>query len=235
MTTAAENNAGAEKKPGPASTAGMVDLVAENLQLKKQINDERKGHTRTYISVIAALSVVVLFLGYLAFVHFPQNQFIATDNTAAACRIWPTDRPYIPEANVKDFAESAVVSIYTYGYSNYRKAAQDTADKYFSNNFADPFIAMFSNSAGLQEVIQKRFDVTSVSNPNQPPIVSRSGLRKGSWAWVVDVPVLVYYVSGRDQHSERILASVTVIEVPPTRRNPSGLAIDDIVLRQSLS
>jgi hypothetical protein len=228
---------GATGKPSvPALSADMmVDLVALNKQLAASVSDERKGKTRVFLIIIGLLVAMVIFLSWLAFVHFPQDKFLATDNTAGVCRVPVLDKPYIPQAQVMDFAEAAVVSIYTYNYGTYRRDVMQTANTYFSNDFSNAFVAMFSNSADLQEVIDKRFNVTAVSNPTAPPVVARAGLRKGVWSWEVMVPVQVYYVSGATQFSERKLANVTVIQVPPTRLNPYGLAVDNIVLRQALN
>jgi intracellular multiplication protein IcmL len=219
----------------PTDKAGMVDLVRDNLALLAERNEERKDHARAYVNIIGVLALIVVFLLYLVFVHFPQYQYLATSNTSGVCSVQPIDKAYIPEAQVKDFAESAVVSIYTYNYGTYHKDISTASNTYFSNDFGDAFMNVFSNSQELQDVIQKRFLVSAVSNPTQPPVVSRSGLRKGAWAWVVEVPVLVYYVSGRDEHEDKMLATVTVVQVPPTLSNPKGLAVDDLVTRQALN
>lgn len=213
----------------------VVDLVREKNELIATANKERKNHTATYLSVIALLVGLLCFLLYLAFVRFPRDSFIATQNAAAICRISPIDRPHIAVGQVTDFAQSAVVSIYTYNYLTYKKNAAETADTYFSNEFHEPFLRLFSTSKALQEVIDKRFNVIAVGTANQPPLVTRAGPRNGAWAWVVDVPVTVYYISGRDTHEDKILASVTVTQVDPTRTNPKGIAVDDIVLRQALN
>ncbi|TKC90153.1 hypothetical protein FAZ69_08370 [Trinickia terrae] len=223
-------------QPGAApSKEQMIDLVAKNQQLQGAIKDERKSFTNILVSVIAVLSLVIVFLLYLVFVHFPQDRVLATANAATVCKVPTLDKPYISEAQALNFAEQAVISMYTYNYLDYRMRTQQAANEYFSNGFADAFVQLRSNSQELQDVIQKRFIVTSISNPNQPPVVARSGPYKGAWAWEVSVPVYVYYTSGHEQFQEKRLANVTVMQVPLSPSNPRGLAVDNIVLRQALN
>jgi intracellular multiplication protein IcmL len=225
-----------QPQPGTAlAKEQMVDLVAENLRLNTKIKDERKSLTAMLVSVIVALGFVIVFLLYLTFVHFPQDKVLATANAATVCQVPLLDKPYVSEAQVLDFAEQAVISIYTYNYGDYRMRTQQAANQYFSNSFADAFVQLRSNSQELQDVIQKRFVVTSVSSPNQPPVVARYGPYKGSYAWEMLVPVSVYYTSGREQFEEKKLATVTVEQVPLSPTNPRGLAVDNIVLRQALN
>lgn len=223
-------------QPGTSpSKEQMVDLVSQNNQLQEIIKNERKDKTGILIGVIVTLAVVIVFLLYLTFVHFPQDKVLANANASTVCQVPTLDKPYISEAQVLDFAEQAVISIYTYSYSDYRMRTQQAASQYFSNGFADAFVNLRSNSQELQDVISKRFNVTSVSNPNQPPVVSRAGPYKGSWAWQILVPVSVYYTSGREQFEEKRLATVTVMQAPLTPTNPRGLAVDDILLRQAIN
>jgi intracellular multiplication protein IcmL len=213
----------------------MIDLVALNLQLSETLKNERKSFTGLLVTVIGALGCVILFLLYLTFVHFPQDKVLAKGNASTVCEVPTLDKPYMSEAQALDFAEQAVIQIYTYNYGDYRMRTQQVANQYFSNSFADAFVQLRSNSQELADVIQKRFIVTSVGSPNQPPVVARAGPYKGSFAWEMLVPVSVYYTSGREQFEEKKLATVTVEQVPLSPTNPKGLAVDNIVLRQALN
>jgi len=215
--------------------AEMIDLLTRNNQLESEVKETHKSHTTTYLGIIVALATVAMFLGYLAFVRFPQNTFIATQNAAALCSVPSIKRPHVSEAIVADFARGAVVSIYSYSYLSYRQNIVDAADKYFTDSFHDTFITLFSNSQTLKAVIDKRFIVTAAGTANQPPMIRRAGERMGAWAWIVDVPVTVYYVSGRESHEDRMLASVTVTQTDPTRTNAKGIGVDNIELRQALN
>lgn len=213
----------------------MVDLVAAINAAHAENKATQKSYTRHFLVVIVFLLAAIALLTWAAFFHFPQAVFIPTQNAAAMCQVAPLNTPRIDQAEVEDFAERAVVSIYTYNYLTYRQNVMDAADKFFTPAFHDGFINLFSSSQTLQTVIDKRFIVTATGTANSPPVIRRAGLRKGAYAWDVEVPVTVYYTSGHEQHEDRMIATVTVTQDEPNVRNPRGIGVDNIDLRQALN
>ncbi len=224
-------------KPSAAAMTRVVDLVVETNAINEKSKDTEKKHSLNYLAIIGGQSLVIVFLLWLAFVHFPQGEFIPTQNAAAICKVTPVEQPRLTNAQVMDYAKDMAVSIYSTDYANYRTTVTDAAGKYMLPDFRDQFIKTMSNSDFLKLVVEGRFVVSAVTTANRPPQVVRAGLLNGAYAWKIQVPLTLFYQSGRTQQDDRVVAEVTVTQVDPTRvnLNSRGIAVSWLELKPAIN
>ncbi|CAE6794247.1 hypothetical protein R70006_04995 [Paraburkholderia domus] len=233
---AARNRAAAPaRSAGPSPT--VVDLVVDNEELREKSKKSETRHSINYLAIIGGEAGVIVFLLWLTFGHFPQTAYVATQNAAAICSFVPIDRPNISEADVKDFAKTAVVSTYSTDYANYRRDINAAADRFMLPQFRDPFVQIMQSSDFLKDVVTNQFIVTATSTANQPPVVVRKGVLSGAYAWKVQVPLTFNYVSGRQRHEDHVVAEVTVSQTDPAKvkLNPSAIGVSWIDLKTALN
>jgi len=217
----------AEKKNG-------VELVVENRKLREENADIRRDNTTRMVSFLCVSFVANVFFVWLAFFHFPQVQYAWTSNAGVVCKVSPITEPHLNQQVVANFALQAAVSIYSYDYVNYRRQITTVSEMYFTPEFRDKFIPMFGDSQNLKDVIDHSWTVSAFQNDRKPPQLSKTGNRHsdGAYFWEVQVPLNVYYSVGRQTKADKVLATVTVIRTDPSRMNPSGIAVDNIVTAQ---
>lgn len=214
-----------------------VDLVAENQVLEQENYEIKRDNTVRLMALLGLSWIGIAFLIWLAFFHFPKKEFVWTSNAGAVCNVTPISEPHINPQIVVNFALEAAVSTYTYNYVNYRRAVNETADRYFTSDFRDSYFPAFSDSGALKSVLENYFIVSAVNPPNKPPQIKSVGRKSGTGAyyWDVQVPLRVSYSSGRRSSDESILATVRVIRVDPSRPNPTGIAVDSLQAAQMLN
>lgn len=217
----------------PGSTT--VDLVTENQQLEEENYAIRRDGTGRLITILIVSVLANAFLIWLAFFHFPKKEFVWTSNAGAVCSVTPISEPHLHPQIIANFAQEAAIGIYSYDYVNYRRSITQTAERYFTPSFRDSFMPMFSDSANLKMVLDNYYIVSAINPANKPVQIARAGRKKGAYFWEIQVPIKVYYASGRKVKDENVLATVTVIRTDPSRVNPTGIAVDYIDTRQMLN
>jgi len=220
-----------EEKPQKST----VELTREVQNLRAKSYKQQRTETVRLVSFLVASGCLNVFLGWLAFVYFPQNEFVPTANAAAICKLTPIDAPHIHQRVVADFAVEAALGIYSYDHANFKKQITDVTKHYFTPEFSDDFMVLFGNSANLKSVVEN-FYVVSSTTGGSPPQIKETGVNgKGAFYWKVQVPLIVYYISGRKKQEEKVVAEVTVTRVEPWRINPRGISVSNIVTKQRLN
>jgi len=218
-------------KPSPVE---VVDLIKKNNILEEENYVIRRDNTLRLVTIMAAQGVAIVFLIWLAFFHFPKTKYAWTSNAGAVCSVTPIDQAHIDPSIAGDFAQQAVVSIYSYDYLNYRRHITDAANRYFTPEFKDAFMPMFSDSKNLKSVIENT-NIVSANTDGPVQLYKKGGPKGEPYSWVFQVPLQVYYTVGRKpSRPENITAYVTVSRVDPSRINPSGIAVSNIVTEQRM-
>lgn len=213
------------------TAVAQSQVVQERNALQQEGYDAQKQLTKILLAMLSICAAVISFLVWLAFFHFPITTTVATSNAAAVCNIAPVSEPFIDDQTVANFAVDAATGIYTYDHANYQRQLTDAANRYFTPAFRDQFMVNFGNSDTLKAVRQNYYIVKATSS-GRPPQIVRSGVRDGSYFWVVQVPLTVYYISGRNQQTDRLLDEVVVTRTPATRINPRGIAVSGMNINQ---
>lgn len=211
-----------------------VDNVRRTEELEKEGYEMGKSNTLKMATILAVSMIMNVFLIWLGFFYFPRSDYVATSNAAAVCKITPLNEPHIHHQVVADFAVEAALQIYTYDHVNYRRQITTVTEKYFSPAFRDDFMKVFGDSANLKSVIEN-FYIVSSSTAGRPPQIIKAGIKNGAYVWVVQVPINVYYISGRKNQEEKILATVEVTRTDASRINPRAIAVSNIVTRQMIN
>jgi hypothetical protein len=205
------------------------ELVVQNNMLAEMVTTEKGRNSFSLVTVCVVQLIVIIFLGYLAFVYFPQEKYLPSANAAAVCGVYALDEQNVTDAVAADFAAQAVVASYTYTFQNYRQAALDAADRYFTPEFRGAYLTTFGESANLRNVIANFYQVYA-SSAGVPPVVKKKGTTEtGVFYWDVQVVANVTYTSGRRIIPDKILATVRVQRLQPSRTaHLNGLGVSMI-------
>jgi hypothetical protein len=210
-----------------------IELVATNNDLERELHAERiKGTKR--LSAILAISVIANFiLGYAIFGYFPLTRFVAVKDAHAVCDVSPVNEPLVDNVAAGQFAVDSMISVYTFDHLNFQRQITESTAKYFTPEFKQQFLNIFSGSAMLESVRAQYASVASTVD-DRVQIMKYGVNGKGLFSWEIQVPLLLTVKSGPIGAPQRLVAVVTVVRQVPTRNNPTGLGIDNVVIRQRL-
>lgn len=210
-----------------------VDLLIENQNLKDELHEEKRSHSVFLIRFLIISVALNVLLFWAIFFHFPVSKTLWTNNAGAVCAAKELDadlkKAHIDNASVLNFATEAAISAYTFDYVNFQSTVNNAAKKFFTDDFYIEYMNLFNESKLLRSVIDNLYIVSAVGVPNKPPQLVKSGVKNGVRYWQVNVPIKVYYVSGRKIRDENLLAMVEVVRTNPVRVNPIGVAVNSMI------
>lgn len=191
-----------------------------------------KKSLSVWAPLTGAMAISNVFLVWLGFFHFPQVDYVPTDNAAAMCRVSGTKGATVDLPTIVDFAVDVAVCVNTYDFKNYQRQIETCVQRNFTEDYRNAYVSAFGQSRVLKNVIENYFVVSSTTaGTGHVPVPSRRSASDSAgpdW-WLIDVPLLVSYSAGnKAPTSEKLLLKVKVVRVPPSTRNPRGLAVGNI-------
>lgn len=161
------------------------------------------------------LSILVILLLMSTLVHmfrYPASPlYFAADELGRLIRIVPISTPNMPTEDVVEWVIEGVEAAYSYDYVNYRRQLQ-AAEKYFTNYGWSGYMRALTLSNNLVALTQRKQAV--VAQVIAPPKILTQGLLSGSYAWKMEMPLLVTYSSPpyeqTSQYSNALLVTVIV-------------------------
>lgn len=139
----------------------------------------------------------------------------------------PLNKPSVNQKTLEIFATEAALSVYSYNYSNYRRAFARAA-KYFSPLGWQSYLHALKDSGNLDIVLDKKMVVKAV--PTDAPIITGQGNGGGIYNWRIQIPMLVIYQASTGKIKQNIVVNMKV------RRTDKffgydGIAIDNFVAK----
>lgn len=210
----------------------LIEVKGRNERAKSRYESERNG-AMVRLVIIVVQSLIILFLLWLNFKHFPVKEFWWTTNAQAVCKATKQDLSAVHHATLAQFAQEAAVGLNSYDFLNYRRSLTQTAEQYLTPRGRDQYFKALDDT-GLIDTIKKNFFVVS-SFVSDPPQIRDKGTKAGVPFWNIEVPVTIWYAAGQQRIQESRVLTMTVVVVDPTPQNPKGIAIDNIVSAQRVN
>jgi intracellular multiplication protein IcmL len=191
----------------------------------------RNFYRDSYRTVLVALLIAVLAIagligtvGYLL-THQTAPKYFATTNAGKLIPMIPLDQPNMTQQAMLQWTASAVTSVYTYDFLNYRKSFQNNA-QYFTSGGWKAFLSKIASSRNLKAVQEEKLTVSSV--PAGTPVIVNQGVIEGHYAWRVQIPMVLTYESLSQVFNQRLLVTLTVIRIS-TLSSKYGIGIAQFV------
>jgi intracellular multiplication protein IcmL len=207
----------------------MIEDALETVRLRH--NFYRDNYRKV---LLALLFMILLVMGeaitiYWQITNRPSPKYFATGADGRITPLYALDQPNLATQAVLQWANTAAVSCYTYNFVNYREALQNSS-KYFTSNGWSQFMNAVESSNNLDAVKAKKLVVSAVAAG--APIILQQGVISGRFAWKVQLPLLVSYLSASQQIQQSLLVTMLISRIP-TLNNPEGIGIDQFVAQSS--
>jgi intracellular multiplication protein IcmL len=154
-------------------------------------------YRRLHFLALAAFGLMIIMIGILIWVLFyiSKNQsppvYFATDNVSRLVKVAPVEKPVLTTEDVIEWTTEAVQAAYSYDYLNYRGQLQ-SSQKYFTPYGWSKYIAALDASNNLVGVRERK--LVGIAKVVDQPKVLEEGLLGGSYAWKIQIAVLMTYL-----------------------------------------
>jgi len=169
--------------------------------------------------------VLVLTMAYL-FTHRPEPKYFATTQSGRVLQLVPLSNPMLTTEALLSWAGQVAMGVYTYNFSDYRQRIQ-MQEINFTSDAWQQVLTQLKSSNTLDAIIKRQINVSAVVSG--APVVVYQGMLDGRFAWKVQVPLLVTFVSASDRFQKNYMVTMVIVRVS-TVQNQNGVAVAQFIV-----
>ncbi len=185
----------------------------------------RDGY-RSLLKVALIQSVVILGLigamYYIVKVNQPKNYYFATTEDGRLIPMVPLSQPNLSVPSLMSWVAQSATGVMTFGFSDYRRRLQESS-RNFTKRGWESFTRALQRSRIIEMVEVNQQIITAA--PKGAPVLESEGLVAGRYQWVVQVPLILTYISGSKTYNTGLLVTIVVVRVPRLE-SPNGVGIE---------
>lgn len=204
-------------------------MTDESLELVRLRNNFYRDNYRRVMKLLLIMSlamvILVLTMAYL-FTHRPEPKYFATTQSGRVLQLIPLSSPMLSTEALLSWASQVAMGSYTYNFANYRQKIQ-TQEVNFTSDAWQMFLTQLKDSGNIQAVDQRKINVSAVISGT--PVVVYEGMLQGRYAWKVQVPLLVTFVSASDRFQKNYMVTMVIVRVS-TVQNQNGVAVAQFIV-----
>ncbi len=187
----------------------------------------RDSYRKVLLSLILSIFSIILLIGAIIYIVInpPKPRYFATYANGSLAQMVPLDQPNMSVSALLQWVSTAVISVNTFDFVNYRDQLQK-ASEYFTSDGWQAYLSALQGSRNLDAVIQKKLTVTAVATG--APVIVKAWLENGVVTWQIQLPVLITYQSASNFVPQNNIIILKVKRIS-TLLNPSGIGIEDYV------
>lgn len=180
--------------------------------------------------LMGILSIMLLFpkeRSYFITYTAPRDKFITKNwQRPKALQIRQLYEPNLSDTSVVQWANEAIIDLYTYDFFNYRKQVF-SKKRFFLQKGWNSFISGLKSSGILKEIRDKKLRVSAIVV--KQALLQRKGPILGVYSWSIKLPVLVNFESASETRQQRYLARMIVQRRSPLH-DARGIGISSIII-----
>jgi len=174
---------------------------------------------------IILLIAILMVLIFWERTHKTPIEYYATTNSGVLEPLVPLDRPNITTTALLDWVTEAATASYNFNFNNYEKVLHDVRI-YFTDAGYQHFIQALTAAGVLNDVRNKRLVVFAVAT-STPVVLKEGSTPDGSYAWQVQIPLLITYQSAQEQRKQNLVWNI-LISREKTLESPKGIGISSV-------
>lgn len=200
----------------------------EALELVRLRNNFYRDNYRRVMKLLLIMSIgliiLVLTMAYL-FTHRQEPKYFATTQTGRVLQLVPLSTPMLSTEALLSWASQVAMGAYTYSFANYREKIQ-LLESDFTSDAWQQFLTGLKSSGNLEAIDQRKIIVSAVVSG--APVITSQGMLSGRYAWKVQLPLLVTYVSSSERFQKNYLITMVIVRVS-TVDNQNGVAVAQFI------
>lgn len=207
----------AATKPDAMDTSGLGRVVIRN-------EFYRDGYRLALRVAVIQCFIIFGLIGAMFFiinVHQPENRYFATTEDGRLIPMVALSEPNLSTPALLSWVAQATSETMSFSFSNYRRTLQESS-RHFTRAGWESFSTALQQARIIESVEANTQEVTAV--PRGAPILKSEGVAAGQYQWVVQIPMLLTYVSGAKSRSDNWLITLVIVRVPRLE-SPNGVGI----------
>jgi intracellular multiplication protein IcmL len=191
-------------------------------------NFYRDGQRKMMIVLLISIAANFVLASMLVYIlmHPPAPKYFATSINGRITPLFPLNEPNQSDSAVLQWANQAAIAAFTYNFVNYRSELQASSG-FFTSEGWDQFLTALQQSNNLDAVKAKKLIVSAVAT--RAPIILQKGLLNGTYAWRVQMPILVTYQSASEFSQQNDVVTMLITRVS-TLNSPRGIGISQFIV-----
>lgn len=180
----------------------------------------------TYITLILlAIQAALISFAFILYSQRTSGQFFGVLNNTPTFEVHALNRPNVSPKTLTNWATLAATATFTLDFVNYENQLNSVRE-YFTSAGYDNFLVALASAGTLASVTEKKLVLSAI--PIAPSIISWEGLYYGNYAWQIQVPILVNYLSASANVRQAKVISLLITQVP-TKEAPKGIGITQYI------
>jgi intracellular multiplication protein IcmL len=178
--------------------------------------------------IIVAIMLLIASCIYL-YVNKPPPVYFPTDKDWRILPPVAVEVPYLTSSSLLQWVGNVMRGAFYYDFTNYKDQVQENRS-YFTDQGWLAFQGMLNNYASSDVVNIKKTFVNG--SPNGAPFIINEGLLENRYAWWVQIPMTISYIStvkNMTTTNKQVIFQMLVVRVP-TLNNIYGVSIDNMKL-----
>ncbi len=205
-------------KTEASDTSGLGTVVIRN-------EFYRDGY-RSLLKMALIQSIVILGLigaiYYTIKVNQPVNYYFATTEDGRLIPMVPLSQPNLSAPSLMSWVAQAATEVMTFGFNDYRRRLQESS-RNFTKRGWESFTQALQRSRIIEMVEVNQQIITAA--PKGAPVMQSEGLVAGRYQWVVQIPLILTYMSGAKTYNAGLLVTVVIVRIPRLE-SPNGIGIE---------
>ena len=182
---------------------------------------------RLRLVIVAQAAVMILLAAMLAASLDQKNDsgvYAATDTKGQARYLTGLMAPTYTQAAVLSWAGAQVANIMNFGFHNVTERLQENRAQ-FTDRGWKAFATAIDKSQLMQKIVTKE-QVVTAAPIGAPVIVHMEDRPDKSKSWLIQLPIMVTVLSGKQTEANRRILTLEIVTVPPAH-NLTGLGINN--------
>ena len=176
------------------------------------------------MTLLQSLAVLALIgaMYYVIKVNQPENYYFATTEDGRLIPMVPLSQPNLSAPSLISWTAQATTEVMTFGFNDYRRRLQESS-RNFTKRGWESFTQALQRSRIIEMVEVNQQIITAA--PKGAPVLESEGLVAGRYQWVVQIPLVLTYMSGAKTSNTQLLVTVVIVRVPRLE-SPNGIGIE---------
>ncbi|MHC8441414.1 MAG: type IVB secretion system apparatus protein IcmL/DotI [Candidatus Eutrophobiaceae bacterium] len=220
--------------PSPQAVVESVQQVADSarsagIQLVLERNHFYRDRYRLHVRISLALCLLCILLASALFwilSHAPPPVYFAVSSDGRVVPLVPLSKPHHSPDAIAQWAADLARKTYSFDFVHW-KAQLSSLQGSFTEDAYTQFLKALKSSGNVQAVRERRLVGSAIA---EPPTIVSEGILNDTYAWQVEVPLDVRFLSSEQSISQSVLVSMTIERIDMLN-NPHGLAVNHFLTR----
>lgn len=163
------------------------------------------------VAMLAVIVSIVAVVGDVIAIYRDPHSYFAVTPDGRVIPIQPLSSPLLTDAQVLSLAQSIAVDAYSFDFANWR-TSMNRVSSHFNQKAWEQWMSSMQQNGVLDAVVRQKMVVSAT--PTSTPVKVGTAMVAGSYAWKIQIPLLVTYASANDATTQQLVVTMVLRRAP---------------------